>query len=457
MRLLYLLLIIKACSLIPGISTAQFQFIPLPEEAERQQILLKSIEARCESDLKALSGPYKKYSAGIYKERYEAIKNYFTEKEVFNAKEAQLYLDALVAEITKANPSLSAQEMRIVFSKSFQANAASMGEGTIFLNIGLFHRLENEAQAAFALCHEIAHYILNHGNNQIEQYIYTTYSEDFQKKLKAIQKAAYGQNKQLESLAQNFTFKTRRHSRQHESAADSVALELLKNTRFDVQESLRLLGMFDSTDKDKFNVPLDLEKRFHYKDYPFKKRWLENDDLVFTTSKETKDPPLADSLKTHPDCEKRIATLLPSVKALANQNHLKFIVSKEKFDLLKKQFDYEIIEHCYNTNAVSRAFSFSLQLLAFYPDDPYLNTMVGKCLNEMYRKQKAHELDKIVDRPNPLFNEEYNGLLRFIQNLSLSDIAALSENFMEQNAPKFANDPAFQKIYTASKGLTSSF
>jgi predicted SprT family Zn-dependent metalloprotease len=92
-----------------------------------------------------------------------------------------------------------------------------MGEGTIFFNIGLFHRLQNESQAAFILCHELAHYYLNHSNDNIHQYVNTIYSDDFQQKLKSIQKLSYEKNKQLDALAKNLLFRNRRHGRDDSS------------------------------------------------------------------------------------------------------------------------------------------------------------------------------------------------------------------------------------------------
>ncbi|MDB5197445.1 MAG: hypothetical protein JWP88_1816 [Flaviaesturariibacter sp.] len=442
---------------LPQVAKAQYRFTPFKDNPARVSSLLEAIDKRCEADRKSLSGEYKKYTADVYKERCDIIKKYVTEKEVLIANETQSYLETLVAEIIKTNPTLQGQQLRILFSRSHYANAASLGDGTILFNIGLFHRLENEAQVIFALCHEIAHFMLNHGNNHIEQYIHAIYSSDFQKKLKTIQKSEYGQNKQLENLAQKFTFSTRRHSREHETAADSMALELMRNTHFDVRESLSLLAMFDSTDKDKFNVPLELEKRFHFSNYPFKKRWLESDDLIFTNDKEKSTDLNADSLRTHPDCQKRIAILSPKVKDYYKTDSRKFLTSDKTFEELKKQFDYEIVEYCYQSGAESRAMYFALQMLTHYPNDVYLNTLVGRCLNDFYTHQKAHELDKIVDRPNAGSKDQYNLLLQFIQNLSLIDIAALSQNFLSRQEPVLSADPDFQKVYRTSKDLSSPF
>lgn len=366
------------------------------------------------------------------------------------ATEPQAYLSALVNEIIKNNPA-SVNDVRIFFSRSFYANASSMGEGTILFNIGLFHRLQNEAQAAFVLCHELAHYYLNHINNNIYEYVATVNSDDFQKQLKNIQKSGYGQNSQLEIMAKNLIFRNRRHSRAFEQAADSLALELLKNTGYDVQEALSCLSLLDSADKDKYDNDLELEKRFHFSSFPFKKGWLHSDDLQFTVPTREKDTKEKDSLKTHPDCALRIARLTNNVKQYRKQPARNFIVSEQSFHSLKKRFDYETIQYCFDADMVSRALYFTLQMLPHHPDDAYLNTMVGQCLNKLYTAQKAHQLGKITDLPNMTFTDRYNGLTQMIQNLRLQELAALSYYFLKEKETLLASYEPFIQAYTISK------
>ncbi len=374
-----------------------------------------------------------------------------SEKEIITHPETQAYLTELANEIFRSNPQMDKREVRIFFSRSFYPNALSMGEGTILFNIGLFHRLKNESQAAFVLCHELAHYYLNHSNNNIHSYVSTVYSDEFQKKLKSIQKSGYGQNSQLEALAKNLMFKNRRHSREFEQAADSMALELLKNTKYDLRQALSCLALLDSSDKDKYGTEILLEQQFNFTSFPFKKSWLENDDLVFKDTNTKGEKKEEDSLKTHPDCTIRIARLTDRVAEYTNPGAQAFVVDGKKFTALTTSFDYEIIEHCFNAKKVSRALYFALQMLNEHPDDAYLNAMVGKCLNELYRAQKTHQLSKLVDLPNGDHESKYNAVLNLIQNLRLGEIAALSYHFLKQKEAQLSADDGFQQVFKVSK------
>jgi Zn-dependent protease with chaperone function len=435
---------------LPFAGLAQNAFTPLAANPAAEQNLLNEIVKRNGEDLARLDGKFKKYLAEIYKERCQLIKDRFSEGEVLSADEATAYLNAVVQVILNANPSLDKNGLRVLFSKSYSANAFSMGEGTIFFNIGLFHRMENEAQVAFALCHELSHHYLDHGNGNIHKYVNTIYSDEFQRQLKSIQKSEYRRNQQLDQLAKELLFRTRRHSRQHEQAADSMALELLRNTGYDLTAAISTLALLDSADRDKYDSLLQLEKRFNFPSYPFKPGWLESDGLSFAKSPEETSGQ-TDSLKTHPDCKKRIEAIRS--KALLHQKpeNKRFLVNEAEFNRLKTQFDYEIIEYCFRSRRVSRALYFALQMLNEKPGDAYLHTMVGRCWNEIYDRQKAHELGKVVELPDPVYTKEYNDLLRLIQNLRLTEIAAIAYHCLEPGQSLFGNNKDFVAAWVTSK------
>lgn len=428
-----------------------FTFSSLKSDTEAEQKLLNSLEERFNKDVSTLTGTNKKYVADLFKERFVSIKEKVLTHEVLSATEAQNYLNALVNEIVKSNPTINRTELRIAFSKSHYANASSMGEGTILFNIGLFHRLQNESQAAFVLCHELAHFYLAHSNINIQQYVNTVYSDAYQKQLKAIQKSEFNKNSQLEALGKNLLFRSRRHSRQFEQAADSMALELLKNTAFDVNEALTCLQLLDSADKEKYNSPLLLQDRFNFPDFPFKKRWLQSDELVFIESTDTKQTKEEDSLKTHPDCQLRIEALRKKTIAYYKPSSKSFVVDSIKFRQLQKQFDYETIQHCFDNKQVSRSFYLVLKMLPSFPNDPYLNTMVGRCLNEFYAYQKEHQLSKVADLPSADKESDYNELLHMLQNLRLHELATLSFQYLKQQEGNLVSHKDFQEVYKRSK------
>jgi hypothetical protein len=433
-------------------SFAQSLFEPITRDAARETALLQDMTTRYKKDVGSISGTHKKYIAEIYKERYEMVKE-IVPAEVISDPKSMAYLNRLSGEIFRGNPFLSAGDMRILFSKSWVPNACSMGEGTILFNIGLFHRLQDEAQAVFVLCHEIAHYYLNHGNNNIQQYVNTVYSDEFQKQLKSISKTEFRKNQSLENLSLNLTFRSRRHSRAFEEAADSMAVELMRNTGYDLNGALTCLALLDSVDKDKYERSLELDKQFNFAGYPFKKSWIEAETISFAGAEDEKESKLEDSLKTHPDCSLRIRKLSETITKL-NKPGAQFIVSsKDVFKQQQYQFDLAILDALFEAKNVSRALYFSLQMRHFMPDNVYVKTMIGKCLNEIFKQQKAHQLGNYVDMPGPHFDKDYNNLLNLIQNARLTEIASLSYHFMKQFEAQHGTDSHFAAVYRSSKEI----
>jgi hypothetical protein len=437
-------------------SQAPLPYRVLQNDSVKKQLLLKETNIRYEKDISALNTPHKKEITEIYKERTQSVVEKFANNEIITSAEEQSYLQSLSNEIFKSNPQLKNLDARLFFSRAWWPNASCIGEGTILFNIGLFHKLKNESQAVFVLCHELAHLYLNHGNESIFKYVNTINSKEYQETLKRIKKSEYQKGQQVEALAKTFVFNSRRHSRDHESVADSLALEFMKNSGYDLNEVLSCLALLDTADVDKYPVELKLASRFNFPSFPFKAYWVEKEKPLFLSEpeKETKQSlSFNDSLRTHPDCKLRIQSLAERVKKYNKPGNKKFVISEEKFNELKQQFDIEIIEYCYQTNRVSKSLYFTLAMLNKYPDNIYLHTMTGKCLNNLYISQKQHQLGKVSDLPSPDEKENYNQLLQLIQNLRLPEIAALSYYYLAQfeTEVRFAGNEDFLATLIISK------
>src|SRR5436853_5092109 len=93
--------------------------------------------------------------------------------------------------------------------------------------------LANEAELAFVLCHELAHYYLDHSNKRIKKDIETVNSEEYKQEFKRISKSEYHISEQLEKLITKFAYGSSRHSRENEAEADRQGFLFLKNTGFD--------------------------------------------------------------------------------------------------------------------------------------------------------------------------------------------------------------------------------
>ena len=452
MRLLLSVIFFFISNLFIARAQQPVSYVPLKDDSLQLSIIKKAIKDTYLKDSAAVTGENKKLIVQVYRERFEFINEMFVDKEFIYTAETNNYLTSLVNEIFKHNPELKSLGTHFIFSRAYWPNAFSTGEGTIVFNIGLFTKLDNESQVIFALCHELSHLYLRHSNKALEHYISTVFSDEFQKKLKELKKQQFEKNKELDKLEKTVTYSGRRHGREHETEADSMALVFIKNTGFDVAESLACLKILDNIDKDTYNTEEGLPALFNLPDYPFQNKWIKKEAAFFGVTADNKiTDKEEDSLKTHPDCKLRILKLSPAVEKIKTDAAKKFVVDETEFNKLKQLFMFEIIAFCYNSERISRCLYQAMELYRQYPDNAYITTMIGKCLNLMYTNQKAHTLNKIVSLPSPLGEKNYNTLLEFIQNMSLKDIGAISYFFLKQHESKFAADKEFAATFAQSK------
>jgi Zn-dependent protease with chaperone function len=438
---------------------AQVQlFTPAAENPALLASLLDQYQQRYKDDLSQLPSGSRKDYIEIYSERWKDIQEKFDKQEIYTAADAQDYLDKLVNAIIKGNPELHDRPFRCYFSRSYIPNAAYIGEGIILFNMGLFDRLTDESQVAFILCHEISHYYLRHQEKSIEKYVNTINSPEVQAQLHKIKGAEYHQREQLQTLVKGLTFDSRRHSRDHESEADSMAVEFMRHTAFALTGATSTLALLDSVDKDEFDAETCLQRTFNAGDYPFKKKWLAREEGLLgghARLKKDNQGGLADSLKTHPDCPLRIRLIMPLVGARNNQLVVApagraFVIDSLKFRQLRERSRYEVIEYAYASDEYTKSIWLALELMQQRPADAYAVAQVGRVLNGLYRAQKTHTLGKVVDLPAPDYPENYNSLLQFVQNLYLGDLASISYYFLRPHHPELDGYALFKKAFVDS-------
>ena len=410
----------------------------------KKEILLSLIDKKNAWD-------YKK----IYEDHFTEIGKLWKSARTVTDPAAHGYLQSIVQKIISTNAELKKTDARIVFSRDWWPNAYSMGEGTIAINAGLMVFLDNEAELVFVLCHELAHYYLDHTTNAIKKYVETVNSEAFQQELKRLAKTEFGVNKQLEELSKSFAFSSRRHNRENEAAADRLAFSLMKKTGYDCNAIKTGLELLDKVDDSLLYKPLALQQVFHFNEYPFKKKWIQKESSIFSQLDEN-DSPLSskekDSLKTHPDCTKRISLLTDSLQSISVKGE-KFLVNEKLFKQLKKDFFIEMTEQCYRDKNLSRNLYFSLLLLQSQENIPVAIYSVSRCLNQIYDYQKDHKLGSKIDAENKTYPEEYNNLLRMLGRLRLDEIASLNYNFCKQYVSQMKGYEGFEEQMNKAKKL----
>lgn len=393
--------------------------------------------------IKNATGPYAREYKKIYEDQFAEIGKLWSGTRAITAPQVQQYLQQLVNKITAVNPDLVNSDARVIFTRDWWPNAYSMGDGSIAVNAGLLIHLNNEAELIFILCHELAHYKLDHTGKSIRKYVETINSDTYQSELKRLSKETYRVNQQLEKLSSGFLLSSRRHSRDNEAEADRQALMWMRRTGYDcngIRSCLQLLSEIDQAES--FPSPV-LNQVFNFPDYPFKTRWIQKESAIFSQLETADGAGEKDSLRTHPDCEKRIALLTDSLAACEGRGQL-FQAEENMFVRLKKELFFEIAAQCYRENQLSRHLYYSLQLLQ--ADSAYVPLAawsVARCLNTLYEKTKEHQIGSSVDKEGEEWSAGYNQLLRMLNRVRLEELAQLNFQFCRTYVAQARSYPGF--------------
>ncbi|MBC7947134.1 MAG: M48 family metalloprotease [Chitinophagaceae bacterium] len=393
----------------------------------------------------------------LYEEQFKEIGSLWQSSRPVTATEAHGYIQSIVNKIIASNPELKGTDARVVFSRDWWPNAVSMGDGTIVINAGLFVYMNNEAELAFTISHELAHYYLEHTPKKIKNYIELINSDSYQAELKRIKKTTYGAGKELENFAKSAVFGSHRHSREFEAAADKQGLSFLKNTGYDCNAARTTLELLDKIDDSLLYEPLDLGKVLNFSSYPFKKKWIQKESVIFAEveSSSSFTDREKDSLKTHPDCSKRIALLADEINA-AGAGKQQFVVSEKLFQQLKKDLYIEMSEECLRQKDLSRGLYFHLLMLQSGENTECAVYAISRGLNLLYEKQKDHKLGQAIDKENKMYTADYNLLLRLLDRIRLEEIANLNYALCNTYAEKMKGDAKFNEEMTKAKRIKES-
>lgn len=416
--------------------------------------LISEVAGKYFEDVKQLPKPYHNELKEVYNNRSTDLQKKLKRGDFYLEGEINDYFQHIFQTILESNPDIEQDGLRILVSRYTFPNAFCMGEGTLVFNLDLLRHLKNESQIAFILCHELAHQTLNHVNHSIEKRTSFIHSKELKRELKRISKSEYNVNSKMTTLLKTVVFSDRRHSREHEAEADALAIEYMSNTPYDMSQALTCLAILDKVDEEEVENSLDLKAIFHSPNFPFKDKWTAEETTLFGSFKKDEEEWDADSLKTHPDCEKRIKLLQEAydIESTSKEKIL-FLQDEKSFHSLVFTSRFERVANAYFFEAVDKSLYTSLLLLKEYPTDAWLHSMVGKNLHAIYTAQKNYALSDVLSKSAPWQPQGYQGFLDFLWKLRLSEIARVGYHYLDDKKNQFAGNEAFDQALINAKEL----
>ncbi len=348
--------------LLNDINSAKAQnsadYTPLKSSGALPEEFLKTARALSEEEL----GKIGNESDRTAKQQFTVSSNYFLRDLLLSGNvlindPLGLYVNKVTDELLKNDPELR-KKLHIYVTKSPDVNAHAFDKGFIFINVGLLAQLENEAQLAFVLAHEITHIVKKHS---ISEYV---------------------ENARLDNGTSNYekgSYESRnlakfKFSKENESEADVEGLNMLKQTAYSVKT---VNGAFDVLQYSYLPFELvDFKKSF------FEDEFLILPDTVFLkkTAGVKSNDDYDDTKSTHPNIRKRRAAIESDLKVEDESGRKKYLVSEDEFKKNRETARFELCRLYLLDRDYINAIYAAYILLEKYPDNVYLKKTVAKSL-----------------------------------------------------------------------------
>lgn len=355
------------------------------------------------------------------------------------------YLQSIIDTVAARNK--LNQKFEVVCTRFLEVNAYNMGDNKLYVNIGLLRRLENESQLAFLLCHELAHQLLSHVQENFIQLRTKAKDKTIKKELKDINKAKYNKLDRTVQIAKRENYSFGKYSRVKERSADSLAAILLTETDYDAREGISLMRILEKSDTDltRINYP-ELFKGDSVSILP---EWMAPRKELLDFGRKSIIEFDKDSMRTHPDIPNRIRMIeeqLKSMKSVLNGKQL-FVQDKQLFDSIRTMAMLEEVEVFVKFKRYGAMVYYGLAALQKLPDNVYLHKNVAIALNHLQKAVKTHTSQDFVPLESEDLPEAYNQFLRIMDRTTYTDFRKLVYQYLQNNKNRIIQIPEVKTIY----------
>ena len=409
------------------IDTADFQkrkeFLKIYKE--ENGVFVKNLKNRYSGKTATEVG---KFYDEIYKEFEKEVKN---KDYLFNSPFEE-HLNRILSAIQKGNPQVSGN-LKVLVSKDNTPNAFCLADGIFVINMGLFNWMDNEAQIAGILCHELAHRVKEHSLHSVLEQINDLQTD--KETVKGIKTLTSNRTEKAFDIVKNRLYKRHGETRKNEVQADSLGYVLFKNSgfqKFEFMNAMKILSDFDSVSPREIKLET-YKKLYELPKQPFNEKWMKKEDFSIYNYDFYKDKLNEDSLSTHPEIMQRISFLeksFPELQKVEVSN-----TADDNFNKLGKIAKMEILPNFYHSEDYGIGIYVAMQLIQDDFEEQYVKMWIGKFYEKILEARKNYNLNRYLDRIEPKGqSESYRQFLSFMWNLKLEEIKNISDFYNKKES-----------------------
>ncbi len=335
------------------------------------------------------------------------------------------YVDKIADVLLKDNKPLR-EELRFYILKSTVANAFSTNQGIIFVTSGLVAQVENEAQLAFILAHEIVHYTEKHN------------FEQFKKREAILKEVGRSSTVTIEEKLKTLY----KYSKNHETEADEKGLDLFIKTNYNPYAAVSGFDvlLYSYLPYDMIEWKPSVFETEHYK---FPENYL-SEKLDEISADENED----DDRHSHPNVGKRktnITSILESKEADSTGKSL-YLVSKTEFTKIQKIARFELASLYIKSGNPAKAY-----YIAYLLDNTYgANTYTDKIkAMSLYSIEHHASYDDDLDDYG-CNDKDYEGdvqqVPKFFTKLKDKELSVLAAKYLWEMTVKYPKDAQLKRM-----------
>lgn len=314
------------------------------------------------------------------------------------------------------------KELRFYVLKSTSANAFSTDQGIIIFTTGLLAQLENEAQLAYIIAHEVSHYT--------EKHVRDTYVENqsFNRGRGKYQRLSY--ESRIDELS---TYK-----KDNEFEADQKGIDIYLDSEYAIDE------IFSSFD-------ILLYSYLPFDDVKFDTSYFNTEELIVpgiffpdSINEITAEDDYDDSRSTHPNLRKRIDAAFEYVENKSTRGDEKFKISEETFFEIRNKARFETINLLISERQYGKAIYDIFLLQRDFPDNRFLDLSLVKSLYGLAKYKNANRYSEVTERFKYIEGESY-AVHYFLKQLSREQLNVIALRHAHDAAKKYHSDKAFTR------------
>lgn len=316
------------------------------------------------------------------------------------------YVNEVMLEIVNSNPGLKDKTPRAYVLRSTAVNAFAVDQGIIFISIGLLSQLENEAQLALILSHELVHVAESHG---IEGFLKSIKVDQSLKKNRRIK------TKQIDiaNLEKN------RYSREQELEADDKGLNYFLNTNYSTETIQRVFDVL----------------RYSYLPYDeiaFEKSVLEKlsvkipNDYLLEEVNPINPAEEDEEQSTHPALSTRMKNFEQRLNGKKEKGKKDYIISEEDFFDVQLKSRVELARLFLERQLLNEAIYSGFLMTKLYGDSDFTQEVIGEALYGLSKFKNNELLENISSPPSKDIEGESQQVYHLIKELSKEELNVLA-------------------------------